>query len=137
MDWTALLAHAREGGGERMLLLALLLAGDLLDAPLPAAISRKIRSDPTVAALGRRIAGWLARDDIPSLRSRQALRCHLEMRERLRDRASYIVRLAATPTFEDWAWLRLPAGLLGLHYLLRPIRLAAKHGAMLLRGVPP
>jgi hypothetical protein len=90
-----------------------------------------LRGDLAVAALARRIGDWLARDAVPPLRSMEAMRCQLEMRERLGDRVAHLFRLAVTPTFEDWAWLRLPGGLLGLHYLLRPIRLAAKHGARL------
>lgn len=132
LDWASLFVRAGEQGGKRMLLLALVLAGDLLGAPLPARALNEARSDPTVATLGRRISDWLAQGATPAPRSMRALRCHLEMRERLGDRVAHVLRLALTPTFEDWAWLRLPGGLLGLHYLLRPIRLAAKHGAMLL-----
>jgi hypothetical protein len=133
LDWPAVRDRARERGGERMLLLALRLAGDLLAAPLPAWISDAARSDPAVAALARRIVDCLARGDVPPERSGQALRFHLRMRERLRDRISRVFRLAATPTFEDWTWVRLPPRLLRLHYVLRPIRLAAKHGGVLLR----
>jgi hypothetical protein len=136
LDWPSLFACARERGGTRMLLLALVLAGDLLDATLPAPVVTEARRDPTVATLARRIGGWLAHGTTPALRSMQALRSHLEMREHLGARVAHVLRVALTPTFEDWAWLRLPAGLLGAHYLLRPLRLAAKHGAMRLGRAP-
>jgi len=59
---------------------------------------------------------------------------HLRAQERWRDRLRYCARVALTPTPGDWAWLRLPDALYPLYYVLRPIRLAVKYGARLIRS---
>src|SRR5437588_6994166 len=51
LDWSRVLHQAEPLGSRRMLLLGLLLAADLLDAPLPEAVLRQIAADPTVASL--------------------------------------------------------------------------------------
>jgi hypothetical protein len=116
-----------------MVLVALALTGDLLGIELPPAVARKVAGDRSVAALVRFIAGALLRGALPPERSIPAIRVHLRMRERRRDRMAYLLRVAVTPTVEDWASIRLPASLLPLHYLLRPFRLVAKRSAALLR----
>jgi hypothetical protein len=127
LDWAALLSDARARGGERMVLVALCLAGDLLDAPLPDPVRGRLRADPAVATLAGQISDWLARDAIPPAKSGAALRITAAMRERWIDRVRYLVRTTLTPTIDDWAWVRLPSSLFFLHYLLRPLRLAVKY----------
>jgi hypothetical protein len=58
----------------------------------------------------------------------------LRMRERQGDKLKSGLRLAVTPNVNDWMILPLPAWLFFFYYLLRPVRLAGKYGAKLLRG---
>jgi hypothetical protein len=132
LDWPDLLARARERGVARMVRLALALAADLLDARVPDPVRHEAAGDRAVAALAPRVADWLAGAPPPP-RSAAALRAHLALRERRRDRAAHLLRSALTPTVEDWAAVRLPAALLPAHYLLRPFRLARKHAARVRR----
>jgi hypothetical protein len=44
------------------------------------------------------------------------------------------LRLLATPRVDDWKLLSLPGSLFFLYYALRPLRLAGKYTAKLLRG---
>ncbi len=134
MDWLTLLTRARESGGARMLLLGLTLAAELLDARVPAVVLREAERDAPVAALAARVADWMAGGP-PAPRSLAAFRAHLALRERQRDRTVSLLRSALTPTVEDWASIRLPTGLLPVHYVLRPFRLAAKR--VLMRRPPP
>jgi hypothetical protein len=133
LDWTGLIERARARGGERQLLVALCLARDLLGLELPPAAAGRVGRDAVAPALARRLADALLRGALPPERSIAAIRVHLSMRERRRDRAALLLRTAFAPTVEDWASVRLPAALLPLHYLLRPFRLAAKHGTARLR----
>ena len=137
MDWTALLARAREGGAMRMLAVALTVVTDLLGVVVPPRVSEEIAADPSTAPLAERVTRWLGGAPIPAERSLGALRAAMALRERRRDRIAHLCRTALTPTIEDWASIRLPAPLLPVHYLLRPFRLAAKRGAMLLKWGDP
>jgi len=130
LDWPALLARAGERGGARMLRVALALAADLLEARVPARVRREADRDAAVGPLAARVASWLV-GGRPAARSLPALRAHAALRERRRDRAALFLRSALTPTVEDWTSIRLPAGLLPAHYVLRPFRLAAKRVAAL------
>jgi hypothetical protein len=127
LRWAALLELARHARSERMLLLGLWLAHDLLGVDLPGEILRRARGDRSVQWLADRVRGWQAgRAPIqPGLAESQMF--YLRARERLADRIYYAARRVVTPTIEDWQWRRLPGSLFYLHYVLRPIRLAAKH----------
>jgi len=129
LDWSLVLEDARARGIERMVLLALTLAADLLGAPLPDAARGRLSAERTVATLARQIEAWLERDAIPPAKSLTALRTTAAMRERWIDRARYMLRTTLTPTIDDWAWARLPAPLFFGYYLLRPLRLAVKYGS--------
>jgi hypothetical protein len=92
-----------------------------------------VSRDGVAPALARALADMLLRGALPAERSLAAIRVHVRMRERGRDRAALLLRTAFAPTIEDWSSMRLPAALLPLHYVLRPFRLAAKHGGARLR----
>ena len=60
---------------------------------------------------------------------------HMKMRERLRDKVRYLVRLATTHTVGDWMALPLPKPFFFLYYVLRPIRLARDYGRKLFKTI--
>ena len=127
LDWELLMSRARELGGERMLLLGLFLAHDLLGARLPEEIRRRAESEQvrTLAAQSRQLLfrdrpdgpvgyGW------PGYFERSQY--YIRAMERLRDKARYCLRFATTPMEEDWDNLKLPDSLFPLYYILRPMR---------------
>jgi len=132
LDWERVLAKARLWRAERMLFIGLTLAHDLLEAALPKAILREARSDGTASSLAVQVSkrfvsapmGWLGPFEEPLF--------HLRMREHLRDQVWYCLHMAA-PTVKDWAFVRLPASLSFLYYLIRPFRLIVAHGLKLVR----
>ncbi len=63
MGWERVMAQAGELGGERMLLLGLFLANDLLGAALPDGVLGRIHADPAVKALAGRITEQLFREE--------------------------------------------------------------------------
>src|SRR2546427_841220 len=135
LDLDGGLERARDLGVHRMVLLALRLARDLLDAPLPDTVARRAQAD----AAGARLAAQVQSAVFPHVPSPPPDRAGLSpfplrAPERWRDLPRYCARGRFTPTLGDWAWLRLPDALYPLYYVVRPIRLVVKYGARLIRG---
>jgi hypothetical protein len=134
LDWPALAARAQTAGAERLLLLALLLAAELLDAPVPAPLLARGRSSRPVRALAAAVQRRLWAVPWQDLEGWQAQWFRVRARERWRD-ALRVARAAAfAPGAADWALVRLPDRLYALYYVLRPFRLAAKYGMRLWRA---
>ena len=133
LDWDAIVGRARARGAERMLLLGLWLAHQLLDAPTPESLLARARADPTVRALADDVSARLRTSQPAPLDRWPTHLFHLRVRERWRDRARYVWYVVTTPTPADWAFVRLPAGLHFLYYVIRPVRLAVKYSRLLLR----
>jgi hypothetical protein len=126
LNWPQLIEQSTGAGARRILLLSLKLTSDLLGTKLPEEITRAIEADRAVEILAAQIKGELFREDVrPAGVSRYLLPG--QALERRRDRISFRLRLALTPSPEDWAFLRLPDRLLPLYFLVRPLRLARKY----------
>jgi hypothetical protein len=129
LDWRRILEQRAVLCSERMLLLGLFLASDLAAVPLPAVVRQRLDADRRVQALARhartRLLGDAAGGPPPRL---AAMRFHLKVMERVRDRIRYGFHRLLTPTETDWRALHLPGSLPGLYYLFRPIRLVGGYG---------
>lgn len=135
IKWEQVMARASALSGERMLLLGLNLANDLLGASLPERVLQRVHADPTVKALAGRIYERLFRKTkgVDGLFEQAYFHpLHLKMKERLPDKIRYCVRAATSQTVEDWELLPLPSFLFPFYYVLRPIRLAGKYGLKVL-----
>ena len=132
LGWAAVAASARAVRCERIVALGLLLAHDLLQAPVPAGLVGRARSLPAVRALAGRVCrrAFGGSDARPS-GLRDAL-FQLRARERPGDGLRYALSLALAPTVADWTSVRLPGPLAFLYRLVRPARLAAKYGRLAL-----
>jgi hypothetical protein len=136
MNWAAVVEGALSLRCERILLLGLVLANDLLQAPVPDDRLRRARAIPAV----RELAAWVekrmfrARDDWVSV---EKSLFHLRVRERPWDGLRYTLSLALEPNDADWTALRVPAPFTFLYYLFRPVRLAIKYGRLVLRRRGP
>lgn len=129
MNWQHVTELARSLGSERMLLLGLHLAHDLLGIHLPEPLHRRACADTRVRALGAYVLTRLFQPAPEPPELLESARFHLQARERARDRARYCLLLVAAPTTGDLACLPLPACLSPWgYYLLRPMRLALKYG---------
>lgn len=134
IEWELVLENASRLGSQRILSLGLFLARELLAAPIPEGVWKTVQADPVVRTIAAQVQEHLfAEEHTPSGISDGAL-LHLRMRERKRDRLRSCLHLAATPRVYDWMLLPLPDSLFFLYYLLRPLRLAGKYGAKLLKG---
>ena len=114
ISWPVVMERARAMGGVRILLLGLLLAADLMDAPVPTDLLAMARDDRRVRKLA-----------VEEHRCGQ-LRFFIRTRERFRDKLMCCARLALTPNEEDYSFVPLPRLLSGLYYPLHALRVAGK-----------
>lgn len=133
MDWEQVIGRARELGSMRMLLLGLFLTKDLLGATLPAEIWHRAQADPAVASLAAQVRKRIFGDPDPHEGVSDIFPFHVRVRERLQDRVRYCLRMAVTPTEEEWEFLSLPRPLFSVYYLLRAIRMGRRSGLWLWR----
>jgi len=139
VDFGAALQRAHRKGGERMVLLALILSHRLLGRPLADEVRVRVEADPSATRLAAQVhARLFTPGQTPRSESERVrfFRFHFQARERLRDRIRSLLHLFFTPSQEDWGSLRLPPSLSFLHYILRPLRLATKHAGRLFRHSP-
>jgi hypothetical protein len=122
-DWTMLLQRAKDADNERMFLLGLHLAEQLLDAPLPPEVKEHCASDPHLRALGDKVVKNLfsGTTHVPAT-SREIFRYNIGVRKTLGARARYLLHMLR-PTDGDLASHSLPESLNFAYYLTRPFRL--------------
>jgi hypothetical protein len=126
LRWERIWDLARRTRGERMLQLALVLARELLDAPLPTEFTAVPRNG-IVRKLADRIQERVLSGGEVALTGWERGRFHWQVRERWLDGAGYWLSLVLSPTTADWNGVDLPEGLSLLYYLLRPVRLLGKY----------
>lgn len=129
LDWPAALEEARRRGCHRMVLLAMALARDLLDADLPPACAQSLAADATASSLGASFRRRLFEERPLSAADRFLFR--VKTCESRAEGLRFAFRLATTPAEEDWAAAGRRGGLSKwspLHSLLRPFRLLRKYG---------
>ena len=124
MNWRTVMDQARALKSERMLLLGLYLASDLLEAPLPEEIRARVHSDPAVRSLATQVGERLFREVLPGVF--ESWRFQVRIRDRLWDGCRYCFGLVMTPTGLELTLIPLPALLFPLYYVLRPMRLVLK-----------
>jgi len=136
VDWEQTFQLARQLGAERMLRLGLYLAAELLKAPLPEPVLRRVREDAVVVQLAAQVCERLISADFspPGVARRLWFRVH--MRGNAWQGLAYSLRLATAPTEEDWAQARLAGPLAPFYSVLRPFRLLRKYGVGLSRPGP-
>lgn len=130
LRWHPLLERAGAVGTERMLLLGLLLASSLLEAPLPEEVLRKAWADPKVQMIAERVRGRLfgEADTQKNIFKNVCFEADLlRLRERWQDKIRYCTLTMVTPSVEDLTFLRLPKPFWPLYYVTRPIRLTGKY----------
>jgi Uncharacterised nucleotidyltransferase len=121
-DWDGIWVQATALRVERMLLLGLLLAKEILDCKLPEDALRRALAEPGVAALAARVRERLYAETATSGLIEYA-RFHIPLRKRWRDKLRYLSVNTFVPTAGEWKMVVLPGFLSGLYYPLRPVRL--------------
>jgi hypothetical protein len=122
LNWDRLMHDAAILHSERMLLVGLCLATDLLGALLPQEILQRIRADSSVRTFANEIERQLFREGAEPFDDLFAYR----VKERVRDRVGAALWYVTIPKPEDYEALPLPAPLIKLYYVVRPIRVATR-----------
>src|SRR6266699_2531961 len=128
LDWKRAAESAREVGAERMLHAGLLLAANLLRAPLPGKVLPMVHSDSGAAKLAGQVLEWLpaAGSSPPGLLARALFR--MRMCGGLISAPAYLLRLSFSPTEEDWKESAEEKRHWFPDAVRRPFRLARKYG---------
>jgi Uncharacterised nucleotidyltransferase len=124
IDWKAVLERAQRAHSSRPLLLAMLLAASLLDAPAPVELIDRARNNSAVRTLADKAQLRMLRA-CPQGEVGEFLN-GLSTYDRFRDRLGSIATLLTTTTVGDYEAMPLPKSLWGIYYLTRPFRLASK-----------
>ena len=131
IDWQCLLARARIKGGERMVLLGLSLAQDLLGAQCPKEVGERLKENQNIKYLVREVLRKLFGSRVGSERLRDETPFfYWRVRERWQDKLTllrkylpgYFSRMVV-PNGNDHKFLHLPRFLGALYYTVRPARL--------------
>ena len=122
-NWTTLLKRATTADNERMFLLGLHLAHELLEAPLPETVQRRCEADEQLKARAGKIVNHLfnGTTHIPAT-SREIFNYNIRVRKTLGGRARYLAHMLR-PTDSDLSRRSLPSGMNFVYYLTRPFRL--------------
>lgn len=126
MQWQRVLERARAAGSERMVLLGLALARNVLGAeisggPVPFEVDSGVRS------LARNIHARLLSGVDPEGGAVEKMFFQFKISDSMLDKLRYLLLGVTVPTDADQQSLPLPPLLYPLYCLLRPLRLAAKY----------
>lgn len=127
LDWETIMRQAKEAGARRMLLVSLLLADELLGAEIPEQIIQTAIAEERAV---RRLALKIKRELFCNEREVKGVSRILKPAKALDglpDKIKFHLRLALTPTPEDWTFISLPERFRFLYYLTRPVRLVKKY----------
>ena len=122
-DWPTLMKRADQAEADRMFLLGLYLAEQLLEAPLPAEVKQRCDSDTRLQTLAADVVEHLFNGPthVPAT-SREIFKYNIRVRKTLGARARYILYMMR-PTDGDLGAHSLPQSLSFAYYLSRPFRL--------------
>ncbi|MEO1400419.1 MAG: nucleotidyltransferase family protein [Cyanobacteria bacterium J06635_1] len=142
IDWEQLLKKAQTAKIERMLLLGLHLANQVLGMPLPAEIRAQINADLEAKRLAKQVSqrllsgegGLNANFHLDKLKFQ--FRAIADPREQVRYCIKCFYRHGLTPiwrvfrpTEKEWQFIKLPRSFHFLYYLIRPMRLLGREAA--------
>lgn len=127
LDWDDLLKRAKHAQSIGVVSLGLLLAHDLLEAPIPGNIIRKLRLRSREDLIAQIVSRFF-NNSSSHFPLAQRIRLHLELLDSFSERARYCLRVGLTTTPVDWEMISLPESASFLYYPLRVLRLLKKYG---------
>jgi Uncharacterised nucleotidyltransferase len=127
-DWDRAFRTAESLRVERMLHLGLVLANDLLQAPMPEEIRKRVRDDAEAVTVAREVGELTLSRNLSGVSAGKRMRFRRRMVRGILAGWRYSLRLAVIPAEEDWEMVQLPRMLAPLYLALRPLRLLAKYG---------
>jgi hypothetical protein len=125
LNWEWIISEADTLGMKRILWVSLILANQLLDAPLPELTKSHIENDGQAAILAGEIRPHIA-GEAYNVESLAYFRLMLRLRERRADQLIFLSRLIFTPGPGEWESVRLPRMFWPLYRVVRLARLAGR-----------
>jgi hypothetical protein len=119
LAWEDAIDRARKQGILRILILALLLARDLMGTALPAMVERALAEDDVALRLAAQAGAELFERTRPVASILALSHFRFLMRERWRDRLRYVLRTVTTPRTIHFKMVRLPPALAFLYVTLK------------------
>ena len=132
IDWIKAINETKRMGSERIFFLGLYLASDLLGTELPEKVAQSLEADPAVKSLAGNVVKQLFRHDNHPLGTLKKSYFHFKLLENFKDKVLYCLYRAIGPTILEFELFKLPRALYFLYYLIKPLRLLGKYGAILL-----
>ena len=126
-DWVRIFDLATEAGCVRPLLLGLLLAHEVLAAPVPEAILERARAAPAVQSAARQVIVRLNRIVPSEPESMEITAFNARLAERTWQKVRHYAALLRSPTEAELELVLLPEKLFFLYYPLRAARMALKY----------
>jgi hypothetical protein len=133
IDLMAMLDEATALGSRSMFLMGILLANDLVGAPIQADVVAIARRDRAVESLARRVASQLFSGAGPGRSRFDPWSVPIRSIESTRARMRYLVRRMLAPTMGEYELVQLPASMFPLYWVIRPFRMAVQYGPRLFR----
>ncbi len=140
MDWNKILQQAKKLGFQRLIFVAIILAKNLLEAPVPEVVWLQAQKDNVAKNMATQISEKLFVETNERTLEVHRTLFHIKTRERLQDKVRIFIDLMNysgwfTLTEKDLNLVRLPKSLYFLYYFIRPIRILGKYRKPLLRYV--
>ena len=124
IDWKLLVHQARQTHCEKMLYMALCIAHDLLNSPIPSAVLKSARKIAPLQQGEKALQNCIS-DTVPVKTFTECLAIKpliVSVCDTWTDRIYYIVRMLVTPTECDMMKIRIPPTWHFLYYLFTPVR---------------
>lgn len=126
LDAEAVLQRARSAGRFRSVALGLLLAGELLDAPLPAGLLRRLQAQQALRSLADQVHARLSHPERREAGIFWVTRFHMRLRDTALQRARMGLMLLTAPQEADLLSLPITPRFRALYAVVRPSRLLVK-----------
>jgi len=128
VDWPQLLEKAKQIRCLKVVSLGLVLAHELLDAPVPDGVLSQLSSPKQLDSMVEEVATRFFTDDAKSISLTRRVKLHLGVKDSLIEKFRYCARLALTTTPVDWEMMQIPDSVSFLYFPLRALRLIRKYG---------
>lgn len=123
LDWDSVIELANAANCERQLWMGLLLARELLNAPLPEKISRQMQAATAAQKLAVNACEWLILEDGREPGFWQRCLFYAGLWKGVARKTAFAWEMIFSTTVADWQFLPLPGSLSFLYLLVRPVRL--------------
>jgi putative nucleotidyltransferase-like protein len=134
IDLMAILDEATTLGSRRMFLTGILLAHELVGAPVPDDLVAIARHDRAVRALADRVARQMFSGATQGRADFDPWAVPIRSIESTHARIHYVVHRTLAPTMGDYELIRLPRSMFPLYWAIRPFRMVLQYGPRLIRG---